>query len=95
MTHEWCVFPGMLSLARQNYPPSVILNEAKIPICHPCVQRRILIGIFAESKFCRAECPQADKERRKTASATHGSAQRDLQTVFDMLSAEDTFDCNQ
>ena len=54
--------------------PSVILSGAKIPICHPRAQRRILIGIFAKSKFCgvQLQCNETKQNRRR----------RDLRWVF-------------
>ena len=53
------------------------------PECHPERRNFVTCCKMTESKFCGAECPQADKKRSKTASAIRarsgicdGSSQR-------------------
>ena len=60
-------FPRLASMPLTLLTPSVILSGAKIPICHPQVQRRILIGIFAKSKFCgvQLQCNETKQNRRR------------------------------
>ena len=59
----------MLYECYPKYPRSVILSGAKIPICHPRAQRRILIEIFAKSKFCgsrmRCQAHRSKQNRRR------------------------------